>query len=166
VEIAFVPLNVDLVSGVENTTTKTQTRRSPRSAFASYASKDSTLVGQKLSALIRFAPSLDIFQDALDLRPGEEFKPEIEQEISKREAFFLFWSRNARASKWVNWELETALSKRGKEAVTLMPLEDPAIVEPPPGFESQQQRDRFLFAAYAFQKVREIAATETPGEGG
>jgi hypothetical protein len=46
--------------------------------------------------------------NTLDLRPDEEFKPQIEQEIRKREVFFLFWSRNARATKWVRWARNSA----------------------------------------------------------
>jgi serine/threonine protein kinase len=136
----------------------------PRSLFASYASKDATEVAGRLSTLARFAPGLDIFQDCLDLKPNDRFKPQLEAQIKARDAFMLFWSRNAAQSSWVHWEIETALAAKGRLAIMPVPLEDPAIAPPPIEFADDHLRDRFMLAGYALQKIAELArgARELP----
>jgi hypothetical protein len=132
--------------------------RVARSAFASYSSKDAALVTQRLSTLVRWSPGLDIFQDCLDLTPGEDFKPQLAAQIAARDVFLLFWSRQAAASPWVRWEYGTALEHKGLDAILPMPLEDPAIAPPPPELAEQHLRDRFLLAGYALAKVQEERA--------
>ena len=132
-------------------------RQAPRSAFASYSSKDAQQVTARLSTLQRWAPELQIFQDCLDLQPNEAFKPQLAQQIADRDVFLLFWSTQAAASPWVQWEYHTACDSKGLEAIIPMPLEDPAIAKPPPEFADAHMRDRFMMAGYALQKVRELA---------
>jgi hypothetical protein len=129
----------------------------PQSLFASYASKDATEVAGRLSTLARFAPGLDIFQDCLDLKPNDRFKPQLEAQIMARDAFMLFWSRNAAQSSWVHWEIETALAAKGRDAIMPVPLEDPAIAPPPIEFADDHLRDRFMLAGYALQRIAELA---------
>lgn len=127
--------------------------RSPRSAFVSYSSQDADEVGARLSTLSHWSPGLEIFQDCLDLRPGEMFKASLRQSIVDHEAFLLFWSRRAAASRWVRWELETAIELKGREAVVPMPLEDPSIAVPPEQLADVHMRDRFMFARYAWSAI-------------
>jgi len=156
--IAFVPMRVSLASATD---AKAATQRVqgtvPSSAFASYSSQDAERVTQRLSTLSRWAPGLDIFQDCLDLTPGETFKPQLENQIARRDVFLLFWSRQAASSPWVRWEYTTALQRKGLAAILPMPLEDPAIAPPPPELADQHQRDRFMLAGYGLAKVREEA---------
>lgn len=133
----------------------------PRSVFASYASKDAAEVAARLSTLTRWAPALDIFQDCLDLKPGEAFKPQLAGQIAGRDAFLLFWSRHAAASSWVRWEIDTALANKPPQAILPMPLEDPALAPPPPELAALHFRDRFLLAGYAAQGI-EAARAQTP----
>lgn len=135
---------------------------SPRSAFASYSSKDASLVTQRLSTLVRWAPGLDIFQDCLDLQPNAAFQPQLAEQIRRRDVFLLFWSRHAAASPWVGWELDTARQAKPPQAIVPMPLEDPAIAPPPPGLETLHLRDRFLLADYGLQRIRDEAAAARP----
>jgi hypothetical protein len=100
---------------------------------------------------------LDIFQDCLDLTPNEAFKAQLEAQIGKRDVFLLFWSRHARDSKWVLWEFETACLKPGMDAILPMPLEDPSLAPPPPGFEDKHLRDRFMIAGYGLKKIAELS---------
>ena len=130
----------------------------PRSVFASYASKDAVDVAARLSTLARWAPGLDIFQDCLDLKPGEAFKPQLAGQIAARDAFLLFWSRHAAASNWVRWEMETALASKPAEAILPMPLEDPALAPPPQQLQALHFRDRYLLAGYAAQAIAAAAA--------
>jgi len=162
-EIAFIPVSVAISARSTDAKSSHIEMRAPSSAFASYSSKDAQPVTQSLSTLAHWAPTLNIFQDCLDLRPNEAFKEQIKKEIATRDVFLLFWSRNASASKWVLWELETARAKPGLNAILPMPLEDPAIVPPPSGFEDKHLRDRFLLAGYGLKKIAEIASKKGPG---
>jgi len=161
-EIAFIPVSVALSTAPTTAQAREIEGRAPSSAFASYASKDAESVSRSLSTLAHWAPTLDIFQDCLDLTPNEEFKPKLEAEIAAREVFLLFWSRNASASKWVLWEFETARDKHGLDGILPLPLEDPAIAPPPPGFEEKHLRDRFMIAGYGLKKIAEVAGKTTP----
>jgi hypothetical protein len=156
-EIAFIPLALTVGDASGETAMHQTTTHAPSSAFASYSSKDAQMVARSLSTLAHWAPTLDIFQDCLDLAPNETFKPQLEVEIGKRDVFLLFWSRHARDSKWVLWEFETARVKRGMDAILPMPLEDPGVAPPPPGFEDKHFRDRFMIAGYGLKKIAELA---------
>lgn len=157
VQVAFIPVGIKIAVRSSDSATTRMEVRAPSSAFASYSSKDAELVTRSLSTLTRWAPTLNIFQDCLDLKANEAFKPQLAKEIAAREVFLLFWSRNANASRWVLWEFETAQVKPGLNAILPMPLEDPAIAPPPPGFEDKHLRDRFMIASYGLKKITEIA---------
>jgi TIR domain len=156
-EIAFIPVGLAVGDDSTETGMHETTAHAPSSAFASYSSKDAELVTRSLSTLAHWAPTLDIFQDCLDLTPNEAFKPQLEVQIVKRDVFLLFWSRHARDSKWVLWEFETARAKRGMDAILPMPLEDPTLAPPPPGFEDKHLRDRFMIAGYGLKKIADLA---------
>ena len=155
-EIAFIPVGVAVDARSADRVMDQVTVCAPSSAFASYSSQDAESVARSLSTLAHWAPTLDIFQDCLDLTPNEAFKPQLEAQIGKRDVFLLFWSRHARDSKWVWWEFETARAKRGMAAILPVPLEDPAIAPPPPGFEEKHLRDRFMIAGYGLKKIAEM----------
>jgi len=157
VPVAFVPMRVALAAAQAPESTHRVEAALPSSAFASYSSRDAEPVTQRLSTLTRWAPGLDIFQDCLDLTPGETFKPQLENQIARRDVFILFWSRQAALSPWVRWEYTTALQCKGLGAILPMPLEDPAIAPPPPELADKHQRDRFMLAGYGLAKVREEA---------
>lgn len=169
--MAYLPLSLEITAAsaaqpVAEPAVAAPASAAPRSAFASYSSRDAPEVTGRLSSLQRWAPTLAIFQDCLDLQPNEAFKPQLERQITERDVFLLFWSRNAAASKWVNWEYETARKAKGLDAIVAMPLEDPAIVPPPPEFAEAHMRDRFMMARYALQEIREQANAALPSPGG
>jgi hypothetical protein len=156
-QIAFIPLGVAISASPTTERKPSPTEaHAPSSAFASYSSKDAEAVTRSLSTLAHWAPTLDIFQDCLDLTPNEAYKPRLAAEIAARDVFLLFWSRNARASQWVHWEFETARVKPGMNAILPMPLEDPSLALPPEGFEDKHLRDRFMIAGYGLKKIAEI----------
>jgi len=101
-----------------------------RTAFASYASAERALVTHMVGAIEQSA-GLDVFLDCLDLRASEDWKPRLEYEIAHRDRFLLFWSRRARSSRWVRWELEQALRHKDVSALQLHPLE-PGVLPPEP----------------------------------
>jgi hypothetical protein len=96
-------------------------------AFASYAHADRMRVLDAVVALE--AIGVDVFQDCLDLHPGEQYKSRLHRELADRDVFLLFWSRAASSSRWVAWELGTVLDSRGREPLCVCPLE-PDV--PPP----------------------------------
>lgn len=102
-----------------------------RTAFASYASEDRDIVLHRVAEITRDG-GVDMFMDCLSLHPGEEWKPKLEDEILKREAFFLFWSINAKNSKWVEWEWRCAFYNKAGDAIEPHPLEGPDVATPPP----------------------------------
>ncbi len=74
---------------------------------------------------------LDVFLDVISLRSGDRWKQRIGEQIDKRARFFLFWSRSAKASQWVDWEWRYAARCKGVDAIDPVPLEPPTIAPPP-----------------------------------
>ncbi len=112
-------------------------QKSPTTAFASYSSKDKRDVLGRVRSLQIFT-DIDVFLDCLSIRPGEQWKPTIKDEIAKREIFWLFWSRNALASEWVQWEWQTALDVKSISAIQPHPLEPCEVAPAPKRLESLQ----------------------------
>jgi len=102
----------------------------PETAFASYAKGDRRSVLGRVRSL-QIYTGIDVFLDCLSIRPGEKWKPKLEDEIRIREIFWLFWSRRAEKSEWVEWEWRTALKYKSLEGIQPHPLE-PAELAPPP----------------------------------
>ncbi len=107
-----------------------ETRRI-RSAFASYSSKDRAQVVARLQGMQAMNPELDLFFDRESLRTGEHWEERLFREIETRDIFYLFWSRSAAVSEWVNKEWHHALETRGESAIEPVPLESPEICPPP-----------------------------------
>ena len=162
VPIAFIPMRLNVAAQTAPLAAQQAQARVPGSVFASYSSKDAQPVTQRLSTLQRWSPRLDIFQDCLDLQPNTSFQPQIKAQIAQRDVFLLFWSRNAAASPWVQWEYQTARDTRGLNAILPMPLEDPAIAPPPPELADRHLRDRFMLAGYGLAKIRDEATGPPP----
>jgi hypothetical protein len=101
------------------------------SAFASYASEDRESVLSRIQGMQKILPSLDVFLDVLTLRAGEVWRERIDEEIAQRDALFLFWSRAASQSKWVDYEWRKALDLRGMEFLEPVPLEPPSLAPVP-----------------------------------
>jgi hypothetical protein len=105
-------------------------RTAPKSAFASYAQGDRREVLGRVRSLQIFT-GIDVFLDCLSLRPGEKWKVKLQAEIRDREIFWLFWSRRARNSKWVDWEWRTALAAKTLNGIQPHPLESMELAPPP-----------------------------------
>lgn len=104
-----------------------------RTAFASYSSTDRQRVLDRIDA-VRIAAGLDVFLDCLSLKPSEQWKPRLDQEIRARDLFLLFWSQAAASSPWVEWEWREALALKGMAAMQIHPLENAVL--PPPELEA------------------------------
>jgi hypothetical protein len=105
-----------------------------RRAFVSYASKDRGEVLRRVQAF-RIA-GLSVFQDILDLEPGDRWEKELYREIDNCDVMLLFWSSAAAASPWVAKEIDYALArKQGQDDrppdIAPVPIEGPPIPPPP-----------------------------------
>jgi TIR domain len=107
------------------------TRYQPRSAFASFSSRDREEVLGRVQGMTKVCRDLDVFVDVLSLRSGQDWEMQIRQQIPTRDVFFLFWSLNAARSKEVEKEWRIALEMRGLSYIDPIPLTDPRDSPPP-----------------------------------
>lgn len=121
-----------------------------RSAFASYSSKDRAEVFKRIQGIHQVAPDLDIFVDVDSLRSGQDWEQALWQQISSRDVFFLFWSANAKKSRWVEKEWRFAIEKRGLTFIDPIPLAPPDEAPPPPELSSKHFNDRELVFIKAY----------------
>jgi len=103
--------------------------RTIRSVFASYAGENRLDVLQwaRGAELV----GVDVFIDVLKFREAADWATELLHQVPAKDAFFLFWSEQARRSTWVEREWRCALSTRGVDYIHPVPLVDPRIVPPP-----------------------------------
>lgn len=102
-----------------------------RNGFASYSSLDWKRVRQVLQGIRTARPDLQVFVDVLDLRAGQRWAEEIRLRIGDSDVFYLFWSRNAEASREVTKEWRTALKLKGLDFIAPVALEPPEVAPPP-----------------------------------
>ena len=120
-------------------------------AFASYASLDRGEVLRRVQGIQ--AVGINVFLDIVSLRSGDKWEQVLYREIDASDSFFLFWSRNAAQSQWVEREWRYALRRRGLEFINPLPLEDPRLVEPPTELRSKHFNDVIL----AFIKSEQLS---------
>jgi hypothetical protein len=149
--VARLRLDVEISSRAAIGEPATVAAEPAHTAFASYSSADRNRVLDRVAA-VRIAAGLDIFLDCLDLRPSEEWKPQLNAEIRKRDLFLLFWSAHAKESKWVAWEWQTALHDKGKEQMQIHPLEPD--VKPPEELADIHFGDVYMWVRKGYEKVQ------------
>jgi hypothetical protein len=118
-----------------------------RRAFVSYSSQDRAEVLRRVQAF-KIA-GLSVFQDVLELDPGERWEKRLYQEIDSCDVFLLFWSHTAAASQWVLKEIDYAVDrKQGDDErppdIQPVPIEGPPIVPPPPRLKDLHFNDSLL----------------------
>jgi Tfp pilus assembly ATPase PilU len=101
------------------------------SAYAAYAHTDSGPVLDCINGLQLVAPGLDVFVKAPELRTSEHWRERIEREVVRRERLFLFWSRAAAESPWVDFEWRLMLRRRGPGVIDTVLLEPPRLAPLP-----------------------------------
>jgi hypothetical protein len=120
--------------------------------FLSYAHEDRLQVlraAQVISAL-----KMEFFQDVLKITPGERWERRLYSEIERCDVFLLFWSRHAKASKWVVSEAEYALQVSKNvlgQPLEIIPilLEGPPPPDPPPSLQEIQFNDPIKYVIFA-----------------
>jgi hypothetical protein len=119
-----------------------------RKAFVSYASADRLEVMKRVQLLERL--KIDYFQDVLKLEPGQPWEQAIYRHIDECDLFLLFWSTNAKNSKWVLEETRYALRRKSGDAcnppeVVPVIIEGPPPVEPPEDLKHLHFNDRLIY---------------------
>jgi hypothetical protein len=114
--------------------------------FISYASKDRLEVIKRLQMLLLMGKRF--FLDLLNLDPGERWKRKLYLKIRECDAVLLFWSSNAKNSKWVIRECKYTIEEKGIDRLIPVIIEGPPPVEPPPLLEELHMNDYLLY----FQK--------------
>jgi hypothetical protein len=115
-----------------------------RKAFASYASPDRDDVLARVQGIQKAAPQLHVDLDVLTLRSGQYWEQELWKIIPTNDVFYLFWSRHAADSPWVEKEWRCALNTRGLDFIDPVPLASPEEVPPPPELASKHFNDWVL----------------------
>jgi hypothetical protein len=100
-----------------------------RQAFISYCSKDRAEVLRRVQ-MLRLV-KLKFRQDLLDLEPGQKWESTLYRYIDESDVFFLFWSKAAKESEWIEKELRHALERKGGRDEA-PPEIIPVIIEGPP----------------------------------
>lgn len=131
-----------------------------QTAFASYASPDRAEVFKRVQAIR--ASRVDVFADIVNLRGGERWSDTLMREIAARDVFYLFWSRKAKESQWVEREWRQAIDTRGIEFICPIPLEDPRFAEPPAELADLHFNDWCL----AIIQSEKVAAQEVADKAG
>ena len=70
-------------------------------------------------------------QDILSLNAGDRWARKLHRLIDESDAVLLFWSSNAKASKWVIRECKYAIKKKGHEHLLPIIIEGPPPATPP-----------------------------------
>jgi len=119
-------------------------RFTPKTAFASYSSKDKKDVLSRIQGMKKILPNLDIFIDLISLQSGEIWEETLYEHVPNKDIFYLFWSTSASKSKWVEKEWKLALEKRGLNYINPVPLEEPKYAPPPKELSSLHFSDMYL----------------------
>ena len=77
-------------------------------------------------------------------RSGEDWEKKLGNHVPNKDIFYLFWSRFAANSKWVEREWRLALSKRGLDYIDPVPLEDIRDAPPPSELKALHFNDSYI----------------------
>ncbi len=127
-----------------------------KKAFISYASKDRIEVLERVQG-IAATKVFEIFQDIMDLEPGERWEKRLYKEIDSCDVFFLFWSKAASESPWVIKELEYAIQlQKGDHEYPLkiQPVIIPPIIKAPQQLGYLHFNDKIVQFIIAEKQIR------------
>lgn len=128
-------------------------------AFISYASENRPDVLERVQMLE--AARIEYFQDVLSLDPGERWEKSLYKYIDRSDVVFLFWSKAASESQWVEKEVLYALERQqGQDNAPpdIIPIiiEGPPPVKPPASLSFLHFNDKFIYFIYAAEAEHKI----------
>ncbi len=130
-----------------------------QSAFASYASRDRANVLSRIQGIKKVAPDMDIFLDVISLRSGDDWEEKLNKHVPSKDIFYLFWSKSASKSNWVEREWKMALSKRGIDYIDPVPLDSPDLAPPPKELGKLHFNDAYL-AHIKYEEIKQQLKNE------
>ena len=107
-----------------------------KSAFASYANQDRRRVLARIQGVEQLGVS--VFADVNGLRGNEQSKKQIFQVIDSSDVLYLFWSKHAKRSTWIEQEWRYGMERKGAGFINFVPLVDPNKAPPPPELANQE----------------------------
>jgi hypothetical protein len=161
--VAVVTFVLDLGLGAEEPEELPSRTAHHGTAFASYASQNRNAVLGRIQGMQKIAPYLDVFVDVATLRSGDRWKERIRSEILRRDVLYLFWSREAAQSPWVEWEWRCAYEARGVDFIDPVPLDPPQQVPPPRELGDELHFNEWVLA-YMSAQVSSSRAEGTSGK--
>jgi hypothetical protein len=137
-------------------------QRRYRRAFASYDSADRAEVLRRVQGIERVG--VEVFQDVLDLKPGQLWENELYRRLDDCDVVLLFWSAAARDSEWVTREIDYILARQEREpktadgaempAIEPLPIEGPPVPTPPDKLKHLHFNDALLYAIAGEDRIR------------
>jgi hypothetical protein len=121
-----------------------------RTAFASYAGRDRARVRSRVEGLEKFG--VNVLVDARDHKSDDPYPTHLLEKIETCDLLFLFWSRHAQRSKWVEREWQHALVKKGLAFIEVVPLADPRKVAPPKPLADDKHLEDWTLAFLEYEK--------------
>src|SRR5262249_16780807 len=98
-------------------------------AFASYASQDRRRVLSRVAGIEKLG--VKVLMDVRNLAPNDDVETAVFDKIDAADVLYLFWSRHAKKSLWVDKEWRYGLERKGLDFIDPVPLVGPRIVPPP-----------------------------------
>jgi hypothetical protein len=125
-----------------------------KSAFASYASGDRRRVLARVQGIEKLG--VKVFMDVHDLKPGAHYNEELFRSIDRSDVLYLFWSRQACRSAYVEREWRYGLEKRGIAFIDPIPLVDPRKVPPPAELAGEKHFADWTLAFIEYEKAASL----------
>jgi hypothetical protein len=100
----------------------------------------------------------DVFTDVRNLAAGAPYPTQLLERIDSSDVLYLFWSRHAKASEWVDREWRYGLKQHGIDFVDPVPLVDPRRVPPPAELAAEKHFNDWTLAFLEYEKSRNLLA--------
>jgi hypothetical protein len=121
-----------------------------RNAFASYAGKDRRRVLARMQGLKELG--VNVFMGARNLKANDPYPLHLLKHIDDSDVLYLFWSRHAQNSEWVEREWRYGKARKGIEFIDPVPLVDPRLVSPPEALGEENRFENWVVAYLEAEK--------------
>jgi len=115
-----------------------------RNAFASYASKDRRRVLARLHGMEKLG--VKVFMGVRNLKADDPYPLDLLKHIEDSDVLYLFWSRDAQHSEWMEREWRYGKARKGIAFIDPVPLADPRLVSPPEQLGDHNHFDDWVVA--------------------
>jgi TIR domain len=144
----FFKLGVDQSSTPDER--KLSWARAIKTAFASYTSKDRRRVLARVQGIEKLG--VKVFMDTHGLRSNEPYRKRIFEAIDSSDILYLFWSRHAKHSNWVDQEWRYGFRQKGLGFIDPVPLVDPRKAPPPAELAEHKHFNDWTFIYSEYEK--------------